>query len=212
MYIIMSDAKNIILQAASELFLEGGTSALSVRAISKRAGVSTIGIYSHFKGKQGILDELYIEGFEKVFLAMDILDINAPARDVILNGVKGYLTVADQYEAHYRLIFGESDAGYSPSEDARAIAKKAFKKLIDVSSLILPEDTKPKEKRRIALEICAFIHGYVSLKHHAISTFISPSQWNRLALSALATHIDAIIAKYAVRGTHSQISNESTAV
>jgi AcrR family transcriptional regulator len=194
----MSDARNTILKAASELFLEGGTSALSVRAISKRAGVSTIGIYSHFKGKQGILDELYIEGFEKVFSAMDILDTNAPVRDIILLGVKGYLAVADQYEAHYRLIFGEGDAGYSPSEEALAMAEKAFKKLVDISSLILPEDTKVAEKQRIALEIWAFVHGYVSLKHHAISTLISPVEWNSLALSALATHIDAIITKHAV--------------
>jgi len=194
----MSDAKNTILQAASELFLEGGTSALSVRAISKRAGVSTIGIYSHFKGKQGILDELYIEGFEKVFSAMDILDTNAPVRDVILQGVKGYLEVADQYEAHYRLIFGEGDAGYLPSKEAQAMAEKAFKKLVDISSLILPEDTKKAEKQRVALEIWAFVHGYVSLKQHAISTLISPAEWNSLALSALATHIDAIITKHAV--------------
>ncbi|GAC21785.1 TetR/AcrR family transcriptional regulator [Paraglaciecola arctica] len=193
----MSDAKSTILKAASELFLEGGTSALSVRAISKRAGVSTIGIYSHFKGKQGILDELYIEGFEKVFSAMDILKSAKGPRETILQGVKGYLEVADKYEAHYRLIFGESDAGYSPSEEARAVSEKAFKMLIDVSSLILPEDTSLAKKQHIALEIWAFVHGYVSLKHHAISTLISPEEWNTLALNALSTHIDAIIAKHA---------------
>lgn len=193
----MSDAKSTILKAASELFLEGGTSALSVRAISKRAGVSTIGIYSHFKGKQGILDELYIEGFEKVFAAMDILKSAKGPRETILQGVKGYLEVADKYEAHYRLIFGESDAGYSPSEEARAVSEKAFKMLIDVSSLILPEDTSLAKKQHIALEIWAFVHGYVSLKHHAISTLISPEEWNTLALNALSTHIDAIIAKHA---------------
>tara|TARA_R110002153_G_scaffold21654_5_gene72041 strand:+ start:13931 stop:14512 length:582 start_codon:yes stop_codon:yes gene_type:complete len=193
----MSDAKSTILKAASELFLEGGTSALSVRAISKRAGVSTIGIYSHFKGKQGILDELYIEGFEKVFAAMDILKSAKGPRETILQGVKGYLEVADKYEAHYRLIFGESDAGYSPSEEARAVSEKAFKMLIDVSSLILPVDTSLAKKQHIALEIWAFVHGYVSLKHHAISTLISPEEWNTLALNALSTHIDAIIAKHA---------------
>jgi AcrR family transcriptional regulator len=194
----MNDAKSTILQAASELFLEGGTAALSVRAISKRAGVSTIGIYSHFKGKQGILEELYIEGFEKVFAAMDILNVAKEPREIILQGVRGYLEVADKYEAHYRLIFGESDAGYSPSDGARAMAGKAFKMLVDVSSLILPEDTLLAKKQRIALEIWAFVHGYVSLKHHAISTLISPEEWNTLALNALATHIDAIIAKHAV--------------
>ena len=193
----MNAAKNTILQAATELFLEGGSSALSVRAISKRAGVSTIGIYSHFKGKQGILDELYIEGFEKIFSIVDIIDTSASPREVILNGVKGYLAIADQYEAHYRLIFGESDAGYSPSEEARAVSEKAFNRLVDVSSLILPKDTTVTKKQRVALEIWAFVHGYVSLKRHAISTLIKPVEWNNLALSALATHVDAIITKHA---------------
>ena len=60
------DTREKILDAASALFLKGGTNALSVRAIAKGAGMSTIGIYSHFKGKQGISDALYIEGFELV--------------------------------------------------------------------------------------------------------------------------------------------------
>jgi AcrR family transcriptional regulator len=194
----MSDAKSTILKAASELFLEGGTSALSVRAISKRAGVSTIGIYSHFNGKQGILDELYIEGFEKVFSEIDIVDTKVSPREVILQGVKGYLKVADEYEAHYRLIFGESDSGYSPSEEARAMAEKAFAKLVDISCLILPKDTVSAEKQRFALEIWAFVHGYVSLKHHAIATLINPTEWSDLALGAVSTHIDAVIAKHAL--------------
>ena len=54
----MKPGKENILQAASELFLEGGSAALSVRAIARRAGVSTMGIYSHFEGKQGSLDAL----------------------------------------------------------------------------------------------------------------------------------------------------------
>ena len=59
-----------ILHAVSELFLVGGLASLSVRSIAKKAGLSTIGIYSHFEGKQGILDALYIEGFERVGAAM----------------------------------------------------------------------------------------------------------------------------------------------
>lgn len=192
----MRDAKTTILHAASELFLEGGTSALSVRAISKRAGVSTIGIYSHFKGKQGILDQLYIEGFEKVFWAMDSVDTTSPAREVIVQGVRGYLEVAEQFEAHYRLIFGESGTGYIPSAEAKAMAEKAFAKLVEISALILPKTARTAEKKRNALEVWALVHGYVSLKHHAISTMISPAEWTSLALAAVATHVDAIIAKH----------------
>ena len=62
--------KGKILQAATTLLLEKGLAGMSVRAIAKLAGVSTIGIYSHFQGKQGILDALYIEGYQHVGEAM----------------------------------------------------------------------------------------------------------------------------------------------
>ena len=66
----MADVKADILEAASQLFLEGGLEALSVRSIAKKANISTFGIYSHFKGKTGILDALYEEGFAYVAEAM----------------------------------------------------------------------------------------------------------------------------------------------
>jgi AcrR family transcriptional regulator len=193
----MSEAKNTILRAASELFLKGGLSALSVRAISKQAGVSTIGIYSHFNGKQGILDELYIEGFEMVFAAMNLPQKAESPTEVILKGVAGYLDVAEQYEAHYRLIFGESDSSYVPSKQAQQVAEKAFFKLVELSSVLLPTNSHSSLKQKIALEIWALVHGYVSLQHHTIGELGQGAKWRDLALSAVDTHIGAIMATYA---------------
>jgi AcrR family transcriptional regulator len=189
----MSNAKSRILSAASEIFLEGGLSALNVRAISKRAGVSTIGIYSHFKGKQGILDELYIQGFELVSLAMDVgKDARSP-KESILQGIKGYLNIAEKYEAHYRLIFGESSIAYTPSDEAKAASEKAFGRLIEVVSVLLPEQASCEEKQKTAIEIWAFVHGFVSLRHHAISDSINTQEWNVMTLQALASHVDTIV-------------------
>ena len=55
-----------ILEAASELLSEEGASALSVRRIATAAGCSTMGLYSRFGGKDGVVDELYVEGFERL--------------------------------------------------------------------------------------------------------------------------------------------------
>jgi AcrR family transcriptional regulator len=190
----MNNTKSKILKAATELFFEGGVSALSVRAISKRAGLSTIGIYSHFKGKQGVLDELYMEGFNLVINAMSSDALKSNPKQYILDGVKGYLKVADEHEAHYRLIFGESDSSYSPSEEAKEYAEKAFERLVQVSSILLPDNASRTTKRTTALQIWALVHGFVSLKHHAGSTMINLNDWNGLTLQAISTHIDAIIA------------------
>ncbi len=195
----MNDAKTKILKAASTLFLSGGSAALSVRAISKEAGVSTIGIYSHFNGKEGILNELYIEGFDLVYDVMNKVERQGKsAKEIILEGVKGYLDIAQTYEAHYRLIFGESQSDYTPSASAQEASHKAFNKLVELTSLLLIDGTEDTTKKRIALEIWAPLHGYVSLKHHITPTMVAENQWSQLALSAIATHIDAIIAKQKV--------------
>ena len=104
-----------ILAAASDLFLEGGVSALSVRAIAARAGVSTIGIYSHFNGKDGLLEALYIEGFDMVSKAMDIDDLSHP-RLSVLKACERYMDIAENHKAHYQLIFGEAGSRYEPSD------------------------------------------------------------------------------------------------
>jgi len=178
-----------ILSAASELFLEGGVAALSVRAISKRAGLSTIGIYSHFNGKQGVLDALYIEGFNKVFDAMNIVQEGKTSLDQVMRSCECYLRVAYQNEAHYRLIFGESDAGYQPSEDARQAADRAFKKLVSNTSEYLRSKGLNMDRLQGALDIWAVMHGYVSISHHAMAN--ESLDWQGMALNAVQRQIES---------------------
>ncbi len=186
------DARTKILNAASKLFLEGGGDALSVRAISKRAGLSTIGIYSHFQGKQGILDALYIEGFNLVREAMNVIPDGKANKEQVLEACLGYLNVGEKYEAHYRLIFGESDAGYQPSIEAIAARDSAFSKLVRVAGSYLPDGATIEERRQIALDIWAIVHGYVSISHHMVFTDDIKLDWKSMALRVVAVQLDAI--------------------
>ena len=185
----MLDSRTRILNAASELFLEGGMAALSVRAIAKQAGLSTIGIYSHFEGKQGILDALYIEGFERVAAAMSIPGHGLSPKQKVLASVKGYLEVAEQYGAHYRLIFGELDQQYQPSEAARMVAAKAFQQLIDLAASLMPADATLLQKQKRAFEIWAIVHGYVGLQNHAVSQLVQVADWKGMVLNAIERHL-----------------------
>lgn len=176
-----------ILEAASQLFLEGGVSVLSVRAISKRAGLSTIGIYSHFNGKQGVLDALYIEGFSKVYKAMELGAGDDVGIDHVLKSCAGYLTVAFDNEAHYRLIFGEGDMGYQPSEEARDAATRAFKKLVSNTGEYLNSKGLDIDRLTCALDVWAVMHGYVSISHHAMAT--ENLDWFGMSLAAVEKQI-----------------------
>ncbi len=172
-----------ILDAASELFLTGGVAALSVRAISKHAGLSTIGIYSHFNGKQGVLDALYIDGFNMVYEAMDVADKSKVTESDVLETCDKYLKMAYQNEAHYRLIFGESDASYQPSENAREAADRAFKKLVVNAENYISAQGLQIDKLQAALDLWAVMHGYVSISHHGMAN--ENLDWKGMALEAV---------------------------
>lgn len=182
--------KERILTAASVLFLQGGASALSVRAIAKQAGVSTIGIYSHFEGKQGILDALYIEAFEMLSDAMDVLDEPLSPKEAALLAAHNYLELADSYEAHYRLIFGERDTHYEPSEEAQAVAFDAFDALIRLASNLLPAESTVERKQAVALQVWSSLHGVASLKHHIVGQIVNQTAWRDSVMQS----IDYIIA------------------
>ncbi len=190
---LQGDTKTRILDAASALFLEGGLPALSVRAIARRAGMSTIGIYSHFQGKQGVLDALYIEGFEKVSAAMDIdLSEHGP-REAIMLGMKRYIDLAEKYDAHYRLIFGEADPDYEPSPEARRAGVEAFARLIALTSSALPKDATLAEKQEFALTLWATLHGFVRLRGNAVSQLVEIQDWRPMILDAAGRQIDAAL-------------------
>lgn len=190
----MSSNKDKILQAASTLLLEKGLGGMSVRAIAKLAGVSTIGIYSHFQGKQGILDALYIEGYQYVGEAMLAAAKIEDPRAATIEACRLYLEVAKSHEAIYRLIFGEVDFDYEPGEEARAAALEAFSYLVNNAARLLPESASLKQKQTTALRIWAIVHGYVSLQHHAVRDVVEIDDWNRQALVAVAIMIDDITA------------------
>ncbi len=189
-----SDTRQQILAASSKLFLEGGIHALSVRAIAKQAGLSTIGIYSHFNGKQGILDALYIEGFNNVTQVMKSVKEDSPKASV-LEMCRQILDFSEHSAAHYKLIFGANMTEYTPSEDALQAAADGFITLTKVTSSLVEHHASLIEKQEIAMEIWALTHGYIGLNNHEISHHIDWGNWKERALKALATHIDALAAR-----------------
>src|SRR3954454_20116346 len=61
-----SPTRETLLDAALRLLEERGPGALRVRDVAAAADQSTIGVYTHFGSKQGLLEELYLHGFRRL--------------------------------------------------------------------------------------------------------------------------------------------------
>ena len=60
------ETRATLLDAARTLLEADGPAALTVRRIAAEAGMSTMNVYSRFGGKDGVVDELYCEGFHRL--------------------------------------------------------------------------------------------------------------------------------------------------
>src|SRR4051794_9425979 len=61
-----SPTRETLLDAALGLLEERGPGALRVRDVAAAADQSTMGVYTYFGSKQGLLEELYLHGFRRL--------------------------------------------------------------------------------------------------------------------------------------------------
>jgi AcrR family transcriptional regulator len=160
----LDDQGHALLEAASRLLSAEGPGALTVRRIAAEAGCSTMGVYSRFGGKDGVVDELYKEGVERLFSGMARVETDDPLDDLRRCG-QSYRTAALANGTHYMVVFGGAVPGFTPSEEAQLLALDAFSGLVarvqraQDAGLLVDE---PAEA--IAEVIWGTIHGHVMLE------------------------------------------------
>ncbi len=155
-----------LLDAAAEILEAEGPDALSVRRIAAAAGVAPMGVYNHFESKNGIIDALFMQGFERLreALAAAIAEIEDPY-EALREGGRRYRALALAHPMAYQLMFLRTIPGYEPSDTALEVAAGAFDSLVDAVVRAMAAgvlaDAPPTE---IAHLIWADHHGWVSLE------------------------------------------------
>ena len=154
-----------LLEAAAELLEREGPDALSIRRIAAAAGVAPMGVYNHFSSKSGIVEALFVQGFERLGRAMVTLNEIGEPLEALLEGGRRYRALALAHPMAYQLMFLRAVPGFEPSPEAKAVANRAFEGLVAAVRRAmgagLIEDGDPEETSQM---IWAGIHGWVSLE------------------------------------------------
>lgn len=155
------DVRRRILRASRVLIEREGLSALSMREVARRAGVSHQAPYNHFPDREAILGALAEEGFvllrDKLVL---VLESSADTSERIRAGLRGYVEFAVQYPAHFRLMFRPELVDLDNCPGAKEAGDKVFTMFTDVVKELVP--TGPASDALIALcwSVC---HGLACL-------------------------------------------------
>lgn len=179
--------KERILASASLLFERQGIAGLTVRAIAREAGVSTIGVYSHFNGKSGLIEALYQQGFELLGEAAWVPEDAADSGDLILDLVNRYLDFAAQHPARYDLMFGPNAPDLDPETPAQMAALGAITRLATTIQRLLPKDRPSIEPRKLANQVWVAIHGHVTLRRRLPFSRLGEQEWREEVRQTIAT-------------------------
>lgn len=157
------EVESALLGAAERLLEGSGPDALSVRRIAAEAGVAPMGVYSRFGAKSGIVDRLFIEGFDRLAAAVRSVPGSDPLQ-VLLECCRRYRQLALRAPATYAVMFEGAVAGYCPSEEARRHAYACFHELVGHVARALVGIPRAPGPVEAAQQIWASCHGQVSLE------------------------------------------------
>lgn len=120
---VYRDTRKALIEAAVEVIARQGVEAASTREIYLRAGVKAPTLYHHFGDKQGLLDAVVTDAFERYLAQKRALrPTGDPAAD-ICQGWDAHVAFARANPSLYRLMWpgGRADLPPAAAESARML-------------------------------------------------------------------------------------------
>ena len=94
-----------LLSEAISILSKDGASALTVRRVAAAAGCSTIGVYTHFDGKAGLVDAVVRDGFEALDATVAQVDRLDGGLERLRAGAHAYRDWGLTNPTRYRVMF-----------------------------------------------------------------------------------------------------------
>src|SRR5687768_1990019 len=156
-----STSKETLLDAALRLLEERGPGALRIRDVAAAAEQSTMGVYTHFGSKQGLLEQLYLHGFRRLEERLDRVPTEGPSRQELLAFALAYRAFALDEEALYGLMFERATPDFVPSDASRLAGLGTFEMLVTRVAAWRPDLADPAAAAHL---VWATMHGLVSIE------------------------------------------------
>ena len=149
------DLRAALLREAGKLLEKEGLGALTLRALTRRAGVSHAAPYRHFADREALLAALAAEGFRMLGEAQREA---AEARG--LRGLgEAYVRFALAHPRRFRLMFG-GDVRIDRHPELREVAKRTFETLSGALASRVPSAPGARDA---SLAAWALVHGLAQL-------------------------------------------------
>jgi AcrR family transcriptional regulator len=160
-----SASRDAIFEAGLSLLATEGIEALTVRRIAQAAGCSTIGVYTWFGGKDGLVNAIFRAGFDSF---ADTLEAVRPSRGPLGRAraqAKAYRHWAKANPMYYQVMFLKAMSGFVPDDESIIAAARSYDALLSaVNEAQSKGEITSSDVHGVAMTMWSAIHGLVSLE------------------------------------------------
>jgi len=160
-----SELRARLVREATEILAHSGFAGLTVRRVADAAGCSTIGIYTHFTDKNGLIEAVLLDAFADFEVALRDVDAVPAGRAQLVAGAHTYRDWALTNRSRYMVMFTSYAPHFEVSAEASARMamslsghNRRIAAAIETGDLAMVDDVETT-----AYHLWACIHGHVML-------------------------------------------------
>jgi AcrR family transcriptional regulator len=151
------DLRAACLRAAMELLEESGETALSLRAVARRAGVSPAAPYRHYADREALVSAVAAVGYRELAERLAAAHPSPSTPGQLAGVAVAYVEFALQRPALFRIMFGEQ---CDPNDHERVAATAAVSLYVrGIVERVFPD----ADAEALATAIWALVHGLAFL-------------------------------------------------
>lgn len=161
----IENLRKLVVDAAATLLQEEGPEAVTVRKVAQKMDCSTKIIYSLFVNKEGLAQQLYLEGCKILANEFEKTPQAANSVQYLLNIGETYWNFGQRYSSYYKLMFGGAFADFKPDEESLHGTVTAMRQLLTLISNAQEQGLIPGQydTESVVRIVWASLHGVIHL-------------------------------------------------
>ncbi len=159
------DTRADILAAALAILRDEGHASLTVRHVAAQAGCSTIGVYTWFGGKDGLVDAILLDGFGRFADALARARPRKSPLGTLLGQAVAYRRWALDNRTSYEVMFMGAVPGHVAGDEIQVVGLLAYDLLRNEVVAAQARDViDESDADSVAMAMWGLVHGLVSLE------------------------------------------------
>src|SRR4030042_1685206 len=152
-----------ILEEAEQIVIASGPSALNMRALARKAGVTATAIYHYFADKKELVLQLKLRAARKLKERIRGIDPALPPHERIHRLGQEYIGFAEEHPNLYRLLFETPLGGAGLHKDEQSLLYFTYHVAREALEQLAADGRYPVDPRYGAMMGWTMLHGFSSL-------------------------------------------------